>query len=103
MLIANQLDRARSVVPSSTNQPPYYPEAERRVKGEGDVWLSFIVTPDGQADMKSVQVLLSDDISFLHSVKTAVARYHYQPATQGGVPVAARVYQRFVFRLQPSG
>jgi TonB family protein len=99
MLVANQLDRARSVVPSSTNQTPYYPGAERRARVEGDVWLSFVVTPEGQADMKTVRVLLSDDVGFLQSVRDALATHRFRPATQGGVPVAARVYQRFVFRL----
>jgi len=56
--------------------------------------------PDGTADTTSFQVLLSDDREFATAVIEALRRARYRPAEVGGVPTAAHVHQRFIFRIR---
>jgi len=77
-----------------------YPEGLRWRGAMGEVWMHFVVQADGTPDSTSFQVLLSDDPAFAAAVIQALHRAHYQPAEVGGVPVAAHVHQRFIFRIR---
>lgn len=78
----------------------YYPEMLRRMRVSGEVWMDYVIRADGTADPTSFRVVLSDHPFFAESVISAVRHAHYRPAQVGGVPVAARVHQRFTFRIR---
>jgi TonB family protein len=78
----------------------HYPEMLRRIGVSGEVWLDFVIRGDGTADPKSFHVVLSDHPDFAESAIDAVRHAHYRPAQLGGAPVAARVHQRFTFRIR---
>jgi TonB family protein len=78
----------------------YYPELLRRINVSGEVWMDYVIREDGTADPKTFRVVLSDHPLFAEAAIDAVRRAHYRAAQRGGVPVAARVHQRFTFRIR---
>jgi len=97
---ANPLDPASCPQPVPGTLVLRYPEGLRLASESGEVWMSFVVQPDGTADATSFQVLLSDDREFATAVIEALRRARYRPAEVGGVPTAAHVHQRFIFRIR---
>ena len=77
-----------------------YPEDLRLQSQSGEAWVSFVVQADSTADTTSFRVLLSDDPAFAAEAIRALRAARYRPARIGNVPVAARVYQRFTFRIR---
>jgi TonB family protein len=77
-----------------------YPESLRWRHESGEVWMHFVVQADGAPDSTTFQVLLSDNRAFANAVIQALRRARYHPAEVGGVPVAAHVHQRFIFRMR---
>lgn len=65
---------------------------------EGDVWVEFVVRPDGTPDMSTFRVLLTDMPSLVQRVEMAVSVSKFEPARINGTPVAARLYYRYYFR-----
>jgi TonB family protein len=97
---ANPLDPGSCPQPLPGTLVLRYPEVLRQRWESGEVWMSFVVQPDGTPDTASFQVLLSDDRTFATAVIEALRRARYRPAEVGGVPIAAHVHQRFVFRIR---
>jgi periplasmic protein TonB len=83
----------------STNEPPIYPHALRVRNIEGVVNVQFVVDTSGRADMTTFQVVRTYDTLFTQSVKTALAGYHFSPATLDGKKVRQLVMMPFYFRL----
>jgi len=77
-----------------------YPENLRSRNVSGEVWMDFVIRDDGTVDPKSFRVLLSDHQDFAAAAIDAVRHAHYRPAQVEGVPVAARVHERFTFRMR---
>ena len=97
---ANPLDPSSSPVLLPGTLVLRYPEQLRQRWEMGEVWMSFVVQADGTADTASFRVLLSDDPAFATTVMAALRRARYKPAAVGGVPIAAHVHQRFIFRIR---
>lgn len=87
--------------PQLIGEPRFrYPDYLRRTGVEGDVWVTFIVDPEGRVRPdESFQVLLSDDRDFTSAARDFYERARYQPVVADGVPIAVRVFQRVRFRL----
>ena len=81
---------------------PVYPSRLNALGREGRVHATFVVDTTGRVDMRSVQVLASDDPEFSESVRTALGEMRFRPATRGGRAVRQLVEQRFNFRIAPA-
>ena len=97
---ANPLDPSRcpQVVPGTLVLQ--YPELLQRRQEAGEVWMSYVIQRDGTPDSASFRVMLSDEPEFAIAAIHALRRARFQPAEVGGVPVAARVHQRFIFHIR---
>lgn len=78
---------------------PEYPAAMRASGAEGRVVVQFIVNAEGKTDSSSIRILSSTNEMFAESVRRALIKSRFQPATIGGKSVAQLVQQLFVFRL----
>ncbi|WP_266169959.1 energy transducer TonB [Dyella subtropica] len=80
------------------NAAPRYPTAAMRANQEGWVELAFTITADGSVN--DVKVLDAQPRHvFDRAAIDAVTRWKYQPAMQGGSPVASSKSQRIEFKL----
>ncbi|HEX7815131.1 energy transducer TonB [Dyella sp.] len=77
---------------------PRYPTAAMRSAQEGWVEVSFTISPDGSvANVKVVDA--QPRHVFDRAAMDAVSHWKYEPATQGGTPVASERQQRIEFKL----
>ncbi|HSJ63376.1 MAG TPA: TonB family protein [Gemmatimonadaceae bacterium] len=90
----------KPALPLEGNVPPRYPEMLRTARVEGLVDVEFVIDARGRLRPGSIVVRRADHPEFLGAVRVALAAYRYLPAEVGGVPVAVRVRQRFVFALE---
>ena len=77
-----------------------YPELLQRRQEMGEVWMSYVIQKDGTPDTTSFRVMLSDEPEFALAAIAALRRARFQPAEVGGVPIATRVHQRFIFHIR---
>jgi TonB family protein len=81
------------------NTAPEYPPALRASGIEGIVAAEFVVTESGRADAGSLRIISATNEAFVESVRRALPRMRFRPATIDGRTVAQLVRQQFVFRL----
>ncbi|WP_171033886.1 energy transducer TonB [Lichenicoccus roseus] len=80
------------------NKPAAYPRAAGLRGEEGTVYLVTEVAPDGHAS--SVTIVQSSGYADLdRAARNAVASWHFQPAIQGGVPVASEMREAYHFSI----
>ncbi|HEU4564425.1 MAG TPA: hypothetical protein VFS05_07250 [Gemmatimonadaceae bacterium] len=65
--------------------------------GTAEIWTRFDVDSTGQVDMRTFEVLLSEDPALTDAVTTVLPSWRFIPARRGGRAVRARVHQRFIF------
>ena len=83
----------------ASNQRPDYPESARRRREEGRVVVHVAVSADGLP--VDVTVASTSGYPVLDAAAVAaVRRWHFVPATQGGVPVAAGADVPIRFHLE---
>lgn len=80
---------------------PAYPPDLLAVGAEGLVQATYVVDTTGWVDTTTIQVLHSDDPRFTESVRSALGRMRFHPATRAGKSVRQLVEQRFRFRIAP--
>jgi len=78
---------------------PEYPSALRSAGVEGKVVAEFVVTELGRADVRSLRIITATNDAFVESIRRALPRMRFHPATIGGQAVAQLVQQQFVFKL----
>ena len=90
---------AKEGVHARSNPQPAYPRIAQREGWEGTVLLRIMVTPDGHAATVIVQKSSGHSVLDDAAIEAAKAGT-YEPATQGGKPVAGWATRRFSFNLQ---
>lgn len=78
---------------------PEYPPAMRASGIDGMVAAEFVVRESGRADVSSLRIMSATNDAFVESIRRALPRMRFRPATIGGRAVAQLVQQQFVFRL----
>jgi len=78
---------------------PQYPSGLRAADIEGTVAAEFVVRESGRADVGSLRIITATNDAFVESIRQALPRMRFRPATIGGRAVAQLVQQQFVFRL----
>ncbi len=87
----------RFATPPDSVRPPY-PEEKRRLEQEADLHLSLRIDPRGR--VVAVDPVGPADPVFLAAARRHILRaWRYQPAMEGGQPVASRVTITLSFRL----
>jgi TonB family protein len=79
---------------------PEYPSGLRAAGREGMVAAEFVVSESGRADVSSLRIITATNEGFVESIRRALPRMRFRPATIGGAAVAQLVQQQFVFRLE---
>lgn len=88
---------ADPATPLKTDPPNYPAEAARRGT-EGFVEVEIVIAADGK--VSSVNVLKADPPRvFERETMTAVRRWTFNPATEGGSPVESRIRRKIEFKL----
>jgi TonB family protein len=62
---------------------PYFPDALRSQRTEGEVVVRFRVDEHGRVDMSSIKVVKSDHELFTLAVRNVLPRFRFQPARSG--------------------
>ena len=89
---------ARFVTPADLVRPPY-PDAKRRLEEEASLRLSLAI--DARGRVTSVAPVGAADPMFLAAARRHILRYwRYQPASEGGEPVASAVVITLTFQLE---
>ena len=83
-----------------SQQAPVYSYDLRHDDVEGQVVVSFNVTPKG--DVENASVVSSTQPRLVRPTLLALSRWKYLPATKGGVPVASRVIETVNFTMPDS-
>ena len=96
------LDVEKAATRIAGSAAPIYPPDLLRDGTEGSVLVRFVVDTLGRSDSGSIEVLTSTHSAFTKSVRHAVPRMTFSPATVDGRKVRQLVEQRFGFRLQPT-
>lgn len=87
----------RFATPPDSVRPPY-PEIKRRLEEEADLRLALDIDPRGR--VVAVDPAGAADPIFLDAARRHILRYwRYQPASEGGRPVASRITVTLHFRL----
>ena len=87
-------DEASAPEPADDNAQPDYPEALRQSGVQGTVIARFVVREDGRVD--DVRVLRGPE-ELRDTVREALRRWRFRPATLNGQPIA--VYRTMPFRF----
>jgi len=78
---------------------PMYPPAARMRRLEGEVEVVFVVRADGTTS--DLEVLSSQPGDFfVNATLQAIRHWRFRPGTFDGEPVAVRVQQKIVFRME---
>ena len=89
---------ARFVTPADLVRPPY-PETKRRLEEEASLRLSLAI--DARGRVTSVAPVGPADPMFLAAARRHILRFwRYQPASEGGEPVASTVVITLTFQLE---
>lgn len=78
---------------------PSYPEALRDDRPDGVVVVRFVIDTLGRVEVPSFKVVAATNPLFEASVRSAIDRLRYMPASQDGHPVRVKLEQRFEFHL----
>ncbi len=76
-----------------------YPDAMRRSRTSGHVWVSYVVEPDGAANRETTTVLRADDKEFVQSIMNAMPNFRFTPMQVEGCAVRALARQPFSFYM----
>lgn len=87
-------------VPSSANAPAEYPAALLDSGVAGRVVVEAVVAEDGRLVPGSIVLIESSHPLFEASVRSALSRWRFRPATAAGVAVEYRVRLPFEFALR---
>ncbi|MGH7619670.1 MAG: TonB family protein, partial [Gemmatimonadaceae bacterium] len=93
----DQADQSPYLLPGQMGPP--YPEALRAGRLDGVVIVQFVLDTLGRVEAPSFNVVTATHPAFAASVRSALARLRYLPASLAGRRVRARVEQRFEFHL----
>lgn len=93
-----QIDRAAE--PTGRGGHLDYPDEAAREGREGEVWMQFVIGPDGRVDPSTIRALLSDGADFEKAVRSFLRNARFVPAMVDGQPVKMRTGQRFVFLMR---
>jgi len=89
---------ARFITPADLVRPPY-PAAKQRLEEEASLRLSLAIDPRGR--VTSVSPVGAADPMFLDAARRHILRHwRYQPASEGGEPIASNVVITLAFRLE---
>jgi len=91
----------RPVIRDPSSAAPEYPAFLQAEHVEGFVIGEFIVDTNGRADSTSLHIVLSSHPAFEQSLREALPRMRFLPATLDGHSVRQRVRQEFDFEFQP--
>ena len=86
---------------STQNHPPLYPKLSKRLKEEGTVILSMLISSQGL--IEDISIKESSGYSRLDKAAlSAAAKWRYEPATVNGKAVANRYSMPIEFKLDTS-
>lgn len=78
---------------------PWYPDALRSARVEGEVQAQFVVNQDGNVEVNTFKVFKATNNLFASAVRAALPNMRYHPAEVGGKHVRQLVQQSFQFKL----
>jgi len=97
---ASDIESLRDPVPvAQLNRPPVYPALARKRGWEGTVLLEVDILADGMVQVISIRQSSSYGLLDQEAVE-AVRKWHFQPGTRAGMPVAMKVLVPVHFLLQ---
>jgi TonB family protein len=96
--VAGRVPAHASPIVVRASSMPSYPKAIRGVPTEGDVVLAFEVDEHGEVPESSLRVLRTDDSAFVAPALRSVRETRFEPATEGGCAVRARMQQWVHFK-----
>lgn len=86
---------------STQNHPPVYPKLSKRLKEEGTVMLSLLISSQGRIDEISIHE--SSGYSRLDKAAlSAATKWRYEPATVNGMAIAQHYLMPIEFKLNTS-
>jgi TonB family protein len=86
-------------VPNPENPKPVYPPGMLRRNIEQAFAVEFVVDTTGRIDATSILIPPSVPNEFAESVRHALVRWHFRPATLHGLAVRRSVRQPFIFQI----
>jgi TonB family protein len=93
----NLADSSPYLLPGQMGPP--YPEELRDDRPDGLVVVRFVIDTLGRVEVPSLSVVAASHPLFAASVRSALGRLRYSPASQAGQLVRVRLEQRFEFHL----
>jgi TonB family protein len=87
--------------PNPNNPRPVYPADLRAANIEGEVYLTFVVGPDGVPEASTVQVGRLTALQFASAALEVLPKLRFDPLKVEGCPVAALAIMPFQFHLSP--
>ena len=82
---------------------PEYPHDFQAAGVDGEVWLRFVIKPDGNADPASIVVLWATAHEFGESARKAIVKSRFRPALEKGVPISCRIVQTIKYKSAERG
>ena len=89
-----------TVLPRGSSTVPIYPPRLRSVSIEGDVWIAFVVDPEGKFVKGTESVMRATHQEFAQAVLDFLPKVQYVPARLNGCRVGQFVQQAFSFRVK---
>jgi TonB family protein len=86
-------------IPMPENPKPVYPPGALRRNIEQAFAVEFVVDTTGRIDAASILIPPSVPNEFAESVRHALVRWHFRPATLHGLAVRRSVRQPFIFQI----
>ena len=86
-------------IPNPENPKPVYPASALRRNIEQAFAVEFVVDTTGRIDAASIMIPPSVPNEFAESVRHALVRWHFRPATLRGLAVRRSVRQPFIFQI----
>jgi len=86
-------------IPNPENPKPVYPPGALRRNIEQAFAVEFTVDTTGRIDASSILIPPSVPNEFAESVRRALVRWHFRPATLRGLAVRRSVRQPFIFQI----
>ena len=86
-------------IPMPENPKPVYPPGMLRRNIEQAFAVEFVVDTTGRIDAGSILIPPSVPNEFAESVRRALVRWHFRPATLHGLAVRRSVRQPFIFQI----
>jgi len=96
--VAGRVPAHASPIVVRASSMPSYPKAMRGPPTEGDVVLAFEVDEHGEVPESSLRVVRTDDSAFVAPALRSVRETRFEPATEGGCVVRARMQQWVHFK-----